>query len=103
MSKSYKELKSELEKVIRDEVFGVKESLKQDMDRRNEHLSNKVALEISSSFKEFMRDEIKPLKKVVYRTNKVVAFATFSFVGLIGFFSWLGVNKTVDFIKAVFL
>lgn len=102
MSKSYKELKSELEKVIRDEVLGVKESIRQDMDRRNEALSDKVALEIATALKELVKEEIKPLKKIVYRTNKVVAFATFSFIGIIGFFSWLGVNKTINLINAIF-
>ncbi len=87
------DLKNFITKLIRDEVLGVKESIKQDMDRRNEVAAaimateasknnlqivkaiNEVTEKLTNQIKDLVKEEIKPMQKQIADNSEEIKFA----------------------------
>lgn len=110
--------KKKLEQIIRQAVYdGVceaKPSFKQDIEAYNKEQLKKEAqtqmnlhwdsvdLRIQNAVKEAMKEEVKPLKDIVYKTAMEVRFVKWLFYGFISFLGLMGWDNFAKSIRNIF-
>ncbi len=91
-------------KTIRDEVIGVKGSISQDMDRRNELVAAKVIDEVKTilrtEIKTLLVDEIKPLQTQANDNTQDIKFVKRLAKGVVGIAALLGIDKIISVFRS---
>lgn len=105
--------KAQIEKIVRDEMLGVKESMREDLKQALKTFTAETSLliidNIASKNKEIMEEEIKPIKlnqenmqeriTTLSYEAKFVKWAGYTFASIVAVIGW---DKFTETVKSLF-